>query len=81
MPPPYRDEFSAPIELALGITGVAYPLGRSEPVMAAVDRGLQVYSAVPLFMSYSYKARGRRRATGDVAAHKSGGGWKPKLTA
>ena len=32
-------------------------------------------------MSYIYKALGRRRATGDVTAHKSGGGPKPKLAA
>ena len=44
--------------------------------MAAVDGGLRVYSAAPLFrvsVSYIYKALGRRRATGDVTAHKSGG--------
>jgi transposase len=43
-----------------------------------------VYSAAPLFrvsVSYIYKALGRRRATGDVTAHKSGGGPKPKLAA
>ena len=47
-------------------------------------RGLRVYSAAPLFrvsVSYIYKALGRRRATGDVTAHKSGGGPKPKLAA
>src|SRR3984885_7509954 len=32
-------------------------------------------------VSYIYKALGRRRATGDVTAHKSGGGPKPKLAA
>jgi transposase len=53
-------------------------------VMAAVDGGLGVYSAAPMFrvsVSYIYKALGRRRATGDVTAHKSGGGPKPKLAA
>ena len=47
-------------------------------------RGLGVYSAALLFrisVSYIYKALGRRRATGDVTAHKSGGGPKPKLAA
>ena len=53
-------------------------------MLAAVDGGLRVYSAAPLFrvsVSYIYKALGRRRATGDVTAHKSGGGPKPKLAA
>jgi len=52
--------------------------------MAAVDGRLGVYSAAPMFrvsVSYIYKALGRRRATGDVMAHKSGGGPKPKLAA
>jgi transposase len=52
--------------------------------MAAVDGGLGVYAAAPLFrvsVSYIYKALGRRRASGDVTAHKSGGGPKPKLAA
>jgi transposase len=52
--------------------------------MAAADGGLGVYSAAPMFrvsVSYIYKALGRRRATGDVTAHKSGGGPKPKLAA
>ena len=43
-----------------------------------------MYAAAPLFrvrVSYIYKALGRRRATGDVTAHKSGGGPKPKLAA
>jgi transposase len=64
--------------------GVAYSQDLRDRVMAAVDRGLGVYSAAPLFrvsVSYIYKALGRRRATGDVTAHKSGGGPKPKLTA
>jgi transposase len=47
-------------------------------------RGAGVYAAAPLFrvsVSYIYKALGRRRATGDVTAHKSGGGPKPKPAA
>jgi Transposase len=57
--------------------GVAYSQDLRDRVMAAVDGGLSVYSAAPLFrvsVSYIYKALGRRRATGDVTAHKSGGG-------
>ena len=64
--------------------GVAYSQDLRDRVMAAVDEGLGVYSAAPLFrvsVSYIYKALGRRRATGDVTAHKSGGGPKPKLAA
>ena len=43
--------------------------------MAAVDGGLSAYLAAPLFrvsVSYIDKALGRRRATGDVTAHKVG---------
>jgi transposase len=73
------------IESAPGsIMGVAYSQDLRERVMAAVDGGLGVYSAAPMFrvsVSYIYKALGRRRATGDVTAHKSGGGPKPKLAA
>lgn len=64
--------------------GVAYSQDLRDRVLAAVDGGLRVYSAAPLFrvsVSYIYKALGRRRATGDVTAHKSGGGPKPKLAA
>jgi transposase len=64
--------------------GVAYSQDLRERVMAAVDGGLGAYSAAPMFrvsVSYIYKALGRRRATGDVTAHKSGGGPKPKLAA
>ena len=64
--------------------GVAYSQDLRERVMAAVDGGLSVYSAAPMFrvsVSYIYKALGRRRATGDVTAHKLGGGPKPKLAA
>ena len=64
--------------------GVSYSQDLRDRVLAAVDGGLRVYSAAPLFrvsVSYIYKALGRRRATGDVTAHKSGGGPKPKLAA
>ena len=59
--------------------GVAYSQDLRERVMAAVDGGLSVYSAAPMFRVS--EALGRRRATGDVTAHKSGGGPKPKLAA
>jgi transposase len=64
--------------------GVAYSQDLRERVMTAVDGGLSVYLAAPMFrvsVSYIYKALARRRATGDVTAHKSGGGPKPKLAA
>jgi transposase len=64
--------------------GAAYSQDLRERVITAVDCGLGVYAAAPLFqvsVSYIYKALGRRRATGDVNAHKSGGGPKPKLLA
>ena len=69
--------------------GVAYSQDLRDRVLAAVDGGLRVYSAAPLFrvsVSYIYKALGRkalgrRRASGDVTAHRSGGGPKPKLAA
>jgi transposase len=64
--------------------GVAYSQDLRDRVLAAVDGGLRVYSAAPLFrvsVSYIYKALGRRRASGDVTAHKSGGGPRPKLAA
>jgi transposase len=64
--------------------GVAHSQDLRDRVLAAVDGGLRVYSAAPLFrvsVSYIYKALGRRRATGEVTAHKSGGGPKPKLAA
>ena len=62
--------------------GVAYSQDLRDRVMAAVDGGLGVHAAAPLFrvsVSYIYKALGRRRASGDVTAHKSGG--EPKLAA
>ena len=49
--------------------GVAYSQDLRDRVMAAVDGGLGVYAAAPLFrvsVSYIYKALGRRRASGDV---------------
>ena len=64
--------------------GAAYSQDLRDRVIAAVDGGLGVYSAAQLFrvsVSYIYKALGRRRASGDVTAHKSGGGPKPKLAA
>ena len=57
------------------IISVAYSPDLRERVMAAVDGGLSAYLAAPLFrvsVSYIDKALGRRRATGDVTAHKVG---------
>ena len=62
----------------------AYSQDLRDRVIAAGDGGLGVYAAAPLFrvsVSYIYKALGRRRASGDVTAHESGGGPKPKLAA
>src|SRR5438128_5301171 len=67
-----------------GLMGICYSQDLRDRVLAAVDGGLRVYSAAPLFrvsVSYIYKGARRRRATGDVTAHKSGGGPKPKLAA
>lgn len=53
-----------------------------ERVMSAVDDGTSVRAAAPLFrvsVSYIYKALGRRRATGERTARRSGGAPKPKL--
>jgi transposase len=62
--------------------GKAYSQDLRERVIAAVDTGTDAYAAAPLFrvsVSYIYKAVGRRRATGEVTARRSGGGPKPKL--
>jgi transposase len=64
--------------------GKAYSLDLRERVIAAVDTGTGAYAAAPMFrvsVSYIYKALGRRRATGEVTARRSGGGPKPKLAA
>jgi len=64
--------------------GKAYSQDLRERVIAAVDTGTGAYAAAPLFrvsVSYIYKALGRRRATGEITARRSGGGPKPKLAA
>ena len=64
--------------------GVACSQDLRDRVITAVDGGLGIYSAAPMFrvsVSYIYKALGRRRASGDVTAYKSGGGPKQKLAA
>jgi transposase len=64
--------------------GRAYSQDLRERVIAAVDTGTGAYAAAPLFrvsVSYIYKALGRRRATGEITARRSGGGPKPKLAA
>ncbi len=64
--------------------GASYSQDLRQRVIAAMDDGLGAYSVAPMFrvsVSYIYKALGRRRATGDVTAHTSGGGPKPKLAA
>jgi transposase len=51
--------------------GQSYSEDLRERVLAAVDRGMEVYEAAPLFrvsVSYIYKALGRRGATGEVTA-------------
>ncbi|HSA67040.1 MAG TPA: IS630 family transposase [Methyloceanibacter sp.] len=53
-----------------------------ERVMSVVDDGTAVRVVAPLFrvsVSYIYKALGRRRATGETTARRSGGAPKPKL--
>src|SRR5512132_3315547 len=60
----------------------AYSQDLRERVMSAVDEGTSVGAAAPLFrvsISYIYKALGRRRATGETTARRSGGAPKPKL--
>ena len=66
--------------------GVAYSQDLRDRVMAAVDCGLGVYSAAPLFrvsVSYIYKALGQHRATGGVSGQPTQVGQraKPKLAA
>ena len=63
--------------------GQSYSEDLRARVLAAVDGGMAARAVAELFrvsVSYIYKALGRR-ATGDVTAHKSGGGPKPKLAA
>ena len=64
--------------------GKPYSQDLRERVIAAVDGGGQVYALSPIFqvsVSYSYKALGRRRATGETTARTGRAGRKPKLAA
>ncbi len=50
--------------------GQSYSEDLRERVLAAVDGGMAVYEAAPLFrvsVSYIYKALGRRRLTGEIS--------------
>lgn len=63
-------------------SGRAYSADLRERVLAAVDEGRTVREVAPLFrvsVSYIYKALGRRRESGDVAARRGGGSRPPKL--
>ena len=51
--------------------GQAYSQDLRERVLAAVDRGMPVYKAAPVYevsVSYIYKALARRRETGEITA-------------
>ena len=56
-------------------SGQSYSQDLRDRVLAAVDSGMSAYEVAPLFqvsVSYIYKARGRRRATGETTV-------KPRL--
>lgn len=62
--------------------GKAYSQDLRERVLFSVDGGTAVRAVAATFrvsVSYIYKAVGRRRATGETTARRSGGGPKPKL--
>jgi transposase len=62
--------------------GRSYSQDLRDRVLAAMDEEGAAYELAPLFrvsVSYIYKALGRRRATGETTARRSGGGPKPKL--
>lgn len=60
--------------------GKPYSQDLRERVIAAVDTGTGAYAAAPLFR-FVHLQSGRRRATGEITARRSGGGPKPKLAA
>ena len=65
-------------------SGRSYSDDLRERVLAAVDGGLRVYAAAPLFrvsVSYIYKALGRRRRTGEACARPRPGRPGRKLAA
>ena len=62
--------------------GRPYSQDLRERVMAAVDGGMRVYAAAPVFrvsVSYIYKALGRRTKTGETKARTGRAGRKAKL--
>jgi transposase len=62
--------------------GRPYSQDLRDRVLAAMDEDGEAYELAPLFrvsVSYIYKVLGRRRATGETTARRSGGGPKPKL--
>jgi transposase len=62
--------------------GRPYSQDLRERVMAAVDGGMRVYAAAPVFrvsVSYIYKALGRRTKTGETTARTGRAGRKAKL--
>lgn len=62
--------------------GQAYSQDLRDRVLAAVDGGLPVSAAAPLFrvsVSYIYKALGRRRRTGETSARPQRSHTPPKL--
>jgi transposase len=64
--------------------GRPYSQDLRDRVLAAMDEDGEAYELAPLFrvsVSYIYKVLGRRRATGETTARRSGGGPKPKLLA
>ena len=65
-------------------SGQSYSEGLRERVLAAVDGGVGVYAAAPLFrvsVSYIYKALERRRRTGEAGARPRPGRPGRKLAA
>lgn len=62
--------------------GQSYAQDLRERVLAAVDRGMSVYQAAPVYqvsVSYIYKALARRRETGETAARPQCSHTPPKL--
>jgi len=62
--------------------GKPYSQDLRDRVFLSVDGGTTVRAVATTFrvsVSYVYKALGRRRATGETTARRSGGGPKPKL--
>jgi len=64
--------------------GQAYAQHLRDRVLAAVDRGMEVYQAAPLFqvsVSWIYKALARRRDSGETTARPQINHVPPKLLA